>query len=472
MKKRILAFVDLENGRDANILIPVAFFAGKYLNCEVVFRNKYDAHAVYRYKPDLILLPNSVGSPFYFKISKYAFECNIECFALVSEGNYWTNGSYDIYGCNTDRKFYHDFGCYWNKRTLSYNITNYPELNDFYVLTGGIQFDRYRNYRFPKKEDFLKKYNLSQYKKVVGYAAWGFGKLFNKRTIRDNRFVRPNDPNRIEWMKQFMYRVEHTLDQLIKNNSDTLFILKKHPNESMPSDTSRTINEIEKLKSQENVLYLVDENVDTLLSVCDIWMGFDTTTVLEAWLMKNSPTFLLHTEKDFFRDEMHNGSIIIESYDQIQHYLDEFYTTHSIKDFDSISKKRVEIIDSVIGFSDGLNHVRAGIFLKKTLEKQSKSKRVKFKLLFFLRYLMITVLLPLYNRQLFLKIPKLKKAVWIFDNWKMNRLNAYKEKCYDQLEKVHQKFSVREVLDSETKTRQLLQSTLIHKEDGTEFSEK
>jgi hypothetical protein len=85
---------------------------------------------------------------------------------------------------------------------------------------------------------------------------------------------------------------------------------------------------------------------------------------------------------------------------------------------------------------------------------------------------MITVLLPLYNRQLFLKIPKLKKAVWIFDNWKMNRLNAYKEKCYDQLEKVHQKFSVRDVLDSETKTRQLLQSTLIHKEDRTEFSEK
>ncbi|NJM26601.1 MAG: hypothetical protein HC859_15140, partial [Bacteroidia bacterium] len=71
---------------------------------------------MYRYKPDLVLLPNSIGSPFYFKISRYAFQNGIKCFALVSEGNYWTNGIYDIFGFNTDRKFYHDYGCYWNKR--------------------------------------------------------------------------------------------------------------------------------------------------------------------------------------------------------------------------------------------------------------------------------------------------------------------------------------------------------------------
>lgn len=467
MKRKVLAFLDMEKGRDANIIIPVAFFAERYLDCEFIFRNKYDADAVYRYKPDLVMLPNSVGSPFYFKISRYAYQNNIKVFALVSEGNYWTNGVYDIFGSNTDRKFYHDHGFYWNERTMAYNKERYPELKDFFVMTGGIQFDRYKNYPFATKQEFLGKYNLGQYKKVVGYAAWGFGKLFNKRTMKDLRFVRPNDPDRIEWMKSFRPKVEATLRSVIEQNPDVLFILKKHPNESLPSDTTAAFNEIEALRGYKNVLYLVYEDIDSLLNVCDIWMGFDTTTVMEAWLMKNSPTFLLHTHQDFFRDEMYKGSVIIQSAEQLQGYIDEYYNRGEIADFRAIGSSRRQIINSVIGFSDGLNHARAGIYLRQVLAtiEAGKTKRAKRSLLFFFRYLLITVLRPFYVRSLFLKIPKLKKAVWIFDNWRMDRFEAFRRFCYPHLERVHKKWNLQEIIRDESKTQKFLHEQLTENDN-------
>ncbi|MEM9859134.1 MAG: hypothetical protein AAF843_17375 [Bacteroidota bacterium] len=440
-KTRILAFLDTDRGRDVEILMPMVYFAEKHLNCEVTFAHKWNVFEVYLRKPDLVLLPNAIGSKYYFYISKYAHEQGIKVFALVSEGNFWTNGTYNFYGNNTDEKLYHEYVCYWSERTYNHIKERFPEYSDRLVLTGGVGFDRFKIYDFQRKEDFLKEKQLTDFSKVIGYAGWSFGKLFNPKTITDHKYVRPHDPNRIEWMKQFMYKVEHTLKKLIENNPDTLFILKKHPTESIPSDTGKTVNEMENLKHYSNVLYLVYDDIDDLLNVCDLWMGFDTTTTMESWLIKNNPTFLLHPHQDFFRDELYKGSIITQSYAEIQEYIDEFYKTGKVSAIDDkILEARSRIIKDTIGYDDGINHIRTGFYLKKTIENLGSNKARSFKIntKYLIMYLLVRLGKPVYNRKLFLKLPKFKKTIWIFNKLELKGLTALKKEYFKYLDRFYE----------------------------------
>jgi hypothetical protein len=69
-----------------------------HLHCKVEFAFVWNIHAIYRKKPDIVLLPNTVGSQWYFEISQYAAQQGIKVFALISEGNFRTNGSFQLLG--------------------------------------------------------------------------------------------------------------------------------------------------------------------------------------------------------------------------------------------------------------------------------------------------------------------------------------------------------------------------------------
>lgn len=450
-KVKVLAFLERDKGRDAEILIPMVYYAERFLNCEVTFHQKWDIHAIYRKKPDLILLPNAIGSKFYFWISRYAYEQNIKVFALVSEGNFWTNGTYNFFGNNTDHKLYHEYVCYWSQRTYNHILERFPQYKDRIVLTGGVGFDRFSIYKFQEKKEFLQQRNRTQYSKIIGYAGWSFGKLFNPKTITDHKYVRTNDPNRIEWMKQFMYKVEGTLKKLIENNPDILFILKKHPSETVPSDLGKTINEMENLKSYPNVLYLVHDDIDDLLNVCDIWMGFDTTTALESWLIKESPTLLLHPHQDFFRDELYKGSIITQSYEETQSIIDEYYETGKVKALTrAVLDERKRIIKDTIGFDDGMNHIRTGYYLDKTIQNLTKpsARRHKLNIRYFIMYILVILGRPIYSRTVFSKLPKFKKTVWIFEKWTLKGIEELKKEYYPYLDAFYEKNNLAEKIKS------------------------
>jgi len=428
MKKiKVLCFTDFAAGRDVEMMLPIRYFAERFLNCEFHHALNIDIHQIYRIKPDIILQANTIGSNLYFQISKIAHKQNIRLFALISEGNFRTDGSFDYWGFNRDKKFYQDFVCCWSECTAEFLKKEVPEAKDKIVVTGGVGFDRYTIYKFMQKEEFLRKYSCTQFNKVIGYAGWAFGKLDHKRG-RDELLVwAKGDENKLMWIEDQRKKVRDILEQAIINNPSTLFILKQHPQENAPERTEPVKNEMSELAHYNNVVYLCEEeSIHDLISVSDIWTCFESTTALESWLM-NKQTIFINPEVEFNRDPLYKGSVIVQDYNSFQKLIDEFYSTGRIESFYSAEKdsKRKELIKDIIGFGDGMNHIRASYYFQQTIEKaKSKIQNSKFKIIVWhwLVYFLIRIAGPLYNRAVYSKLWKFKKHLWVFENYKMEKL--------------------------------------------------
>lgn len=452
-KHRILCFLDEDYGRDVEIVLPVLIFAEKFLSCSVEFAFVWDVHAIYRKKPDLVFLPNTVGSPLYFQISQYAHQQGVKVFALISEGNFRTDSSFNYWGYNNDKVFYQSYVCHWSERTHQFLSKELPQWKAQMVFTGATGFDRYKIYDFETREEFLKRKGLPQYKKVIGYAGWAFGKLTNEQGLGELLGYFKGDKERLKWTEQQMLGVEAALREVIVNNPDILFILKRHPNEANPSIVKEGRNEMNPLQDYENVIYIKEkENIHDLINIADIWMGFETTTTLEYWLLKSNPTVLINPDPDFNRDELYKGSVIVKDGLALQSVLDEFYATGRVKAFEEEKKEvaRETIIRNTIGFGDGFNHVRAAYYLKKALEQPSPTPRFRLNPGYFIMYSLLHLGKHFYNRRLFMILPKFKKTVWIFDKYKLQGVSQLKKKYTFFLERFYTQHKVKERLQQNT----------------------
>lgn len=426
MKTKVLCFTDDAVGRDVEMLLPIRYFSERFLDCEFYHALNIDIHQIYKIKPDVILQANTIGSNLYFEISKIAHEENIPLFALISEGNFRTDGSFDYWGFNHDKKFYQDFICCWSERTASFLKTKEPDYSNKIVVTGGVGFDRYTIYKFLLRSDFLKKYNKPKYSKVIGYAGWAFGKLDHERGRSELLFWARGDKQKLNWIKEQRCLTRDILKQAIVNNPDTLFVLKQHPQENAPERPEPVKNEMSELTGYENVLYLCSEEaIHDLISVSDLWTCFESTTALETWLM-GKQTIFINPEPDFNRDLLYKGSPLAKTYTDFQSMIDEFYSTGKIAEFTDAEKvrQRDELIKNIIGFGDGFNHIRASQYFAKTVSK-SKIKNQKFKFHFWhwMVFILIRIAAPFYNRRFFSKLYKLKKHLWVFENYKMEKLH-------------------------------------------------
>ncbi len=447
--KRILCYLDNDRGRDAEMMLPLVYFIENVLECTVEFAFVWDVHAIYRKKPDLVLLPNAIGSPLNYQISKYAYNQNLRVFALISEGNFRTDGTFKYWGYNKDKVFYEDFICLWSKRTYDFLSEKEPDHVDKMVVTGGVGFDRYKIYSFKSKEEFLQERGLSEFRKIIGYAGWAFGKVFNKQGLAEIAFLRKNDPNRVEWMKKQMYLVEDILRNCVEANPDTLFIFKRHPNEANPSIVGEGMNEMLRLKDYPNVLYVKEEvNIHDLINISDIWMAFESTTALESWVMREThPTILINPDPEFKRDKLHVGSVIAKGYPELQKMIDEYYATGTIKEFfkTELIENRSKLIKDTIGFGDGFNHIRTGLYLSKSLEKaDSKQARFVFSFNYYLKFRLLHIVKYFYIRNLFEKLPKFKKTVWLFERYTLENINVLKQQYWPYLSNFYNKNSIKQ----------------------------
>jgi surface carbohydrate biosynthesis protein len=452
-KFKAICYLDDEQGRDAELIMPLVCFAEKFLNCKVNFCFVWDIHAIYRKKPDIVLLPNTVGSKWYFEISQYAAKQGIKVFALISEGNFRTNGTFNYWGYNTDKVYYQEFICHWSERTKNFLASELPEIAEKNVLTGATGFDRYITDVFPTKKEFLERRKLPDYKKIIGYAGWAFGKMFSdtgRMEIYGNH--KEKAPERMKWMEEQMYKVEAFLKTLIENNPDILFILKRHPNETHPHITKESPNEMIRLQNMNNVLYVRDdEPIHDLIAVADIWTAFETTTAMEAWML-GKRTLLFNPDPDFTRDNVHKGSVIATNPQQAQELIDEFYQTVDLKAFNSIERKEARklIIKETIGYDDGLNHARAGLYLKKTLDSCNRNLvKTKFSFKYFSRFLALKLGSLIYSKNLFLILPKFKKTIWIFERHRLKNLKILKEKKEENLNRFYQMKNLNTLQDFE-----------------------
>ncbi|MFL5729582.1 MAG: BFO_1060 family glycosyltransferase [Cytophagaceae bacterium] len=461
-KYRILCYTDNDSGRDVEMVLPLRFFAEKFLNCEFIHAFVYDVYAIYSEKPDLVLLPNTVGSPLYFEISRYAAQQGIKVFALTSEGNFRTDGTFNYWGYNTDKIFYQEYICLWSSRTRDFLVSQHPELEDKIVLTGGTGFDRYKIYDFLTREEYVKIKKLRAYKKVIGYAGWAFGKLYNKQGLEELLFFFKYDHSRLTWLEEQRVQVEGMLKQLIEDNPDTLFILKKHPNENNPSIITEGLNEMNRLTDYPNVLYIRDEdNIHDLIHVSDVWLGFESTTAIEAWMM-GKQTLLLNPDPDFNRDRIYKGSVIARNYAELKNEIDIFYKAGKLTSFyiEDKEKERAAIISDTIGYGDGLNHIRAGCYLQRVLESITeeglKERSYKFSLKFFTMRMLMRGGSFFYHKKLFSKLYKFKKTIWIFDRFRLPMIQVLFQKISPALERFYKANQIEEKFKNNALCREIV----------------
>lgn len=446
-KIKVLCFTDDAVGRDVEMLLPIRYFAENFLNCEFYHALNIDIHQIYKIKPDIILQANTIGSNLYFEISKIAHKQNIPLFALISEGNFRTDGSFNYWGFNRDKKFYQEFICCWSERTANFLKEKEPQYKDRIVVTGGVGFDRYSIYEFMHKEKFLRKYDKIKYKKVIGYAGWAFGKLDHKRGKEELLYWAKGDMQKLNWIEEQRKLVRDILRKAIEENEDTLFILKQHPQENAPERPEPVKNEMSELVDYDNVIYLCnEESIHDLISVADVWTCFESTTALESWLM-GKQTIFINPDPNFNRDPLYKGSALVKDYHEFKNFIDQFYEHGKIEEFFSEEKinNRINLIKEIIGYGDGLNHIRAGYYFQKTIDKyfqENKKPTYKFYFWHWLVYILIRIAGPFYNKKIYSKLWKFKKHLWVFENYKMEKLEILYQKYYQYFQKFYSKNSL------------------------------
>jgi len=120
--------------------------------------------------------------------------------------------------------------------------------------------------------------------------------------------------------------------------------------------------------------------ISDLINISDLWIGYETTTALEAWLL-DKQTFLINpTRRDFIRENVHKGSPIVKDFNEAQKLIDEYFDNYTIKEFELLQPYREEIIGDVIGYSDGKNHVRAANEIFKVLNKSDRNIKYGIKI--------------------------------------------------------------------------------------------
>ena len=450
---RILAYFDRDNGRDVELSLPVLYMAERYYGARVDFAFSYDTDAIRRHRPDLVFVPNTVGSNEYIAAAKYAYEHGIKVFALMSEGDIRTDGTFHYWGLNHDRNFYQEKICIWSERVYEFLKDAEPTFAGKMVVTGHTGFDRYKVYEFPTKSEALSK-EQQAFRMVIGYAGWGFGKMSYAQGKEEILAFFKGDVSKLEHMERMRQSVERILREAIEANPDVLFILKQHPNESPPTGTAPVVNEIISLKGYPNVRYEgVDTPITTLIHISDVWLSFESTTAVESWALDKT-SILLYPDPAFSPNIRNKGldvaQLTVSNSAELQDLIDEWKRSGRLSEFHDEERKsrRAEIIRNTVGFDDGLNHVRAGIELGNVLRhiEPGGTRRLPIVPWFVLLWVLMRLGRFLYMPELYSKFQKTRKFKWVFEQYDLKNVHTLRRRYYTSLDAFHKANRLSETL--------------------------
>jgi hypothetical protein len=330
--------------------------------------------AIHESRPRLLFITNTVGALENLEVMRYAKRRNVLGVSLVSEGNFQGDSAYQsemIWGWNKEKRLHEEITLQWSEVTRQTTLQLHPELEGRVKVSGGVGFDNYKlESKFGIKKNILDKYNKLEYSKVIGVGCWDFGCLYAEDS-RFKVFGKLFDAPQIERFKRDSFAFDNVLVELANANKDTLFLLKQHPGVQLGHMASG----ITKAAQLKNVLVLTNEEpILSCIQVSDIWIVYESTTAMEAWLL-GKPTCLLNPSgRDFPRDKLNEGSPAFSSVDQLQRVLNEFYSGNEILGFEERLSTRRQLIKHVIQWDDGLNHVRAGNEIIDLLAMQPRSE--------------------------------------------------------------------------------------------------
>jgi len=328
-----------------------------------------------KHKPRLIITSNGIGTVNHHEMVKYASMIGIKVITFISEGDMVDikeNVEILFWGNNKDKVFYEHANLQWSEKNIQLILKHIPEAKAYNLFcAGGTGFDRYQFLQLKSKLVFYNQYpQFKNYKKIIGLAGFPFyfflSDLYKKDGQWNNMHLDHDACDTMAAQKEPLRLMYH---ELVKNNPDTLFILKYHP-----SDIMQELSEFYQLNQYENTLSIFrEENIDDVINISDLWIGFESTTCLEAWLLGKT-TFIANPENvAFVRSIISSGSPHYGNFESLNKAIANYFEANHSSDFESLKSERDNAIAQVIGFGDGLNHKRAGDFIYKALSEPNKT---------------------------------------------------------------------------------------------------
>ncbi len=345
------------NSRDTNIVEPVLSYLELAYDVQIV-RSSYENYLwkIIYYKPRMLVLSNYNGDRWNFIATKQAYAMGIKTIALISEGNVIDAETAPefFWGWNKERVNCLDALLVWTERSRRLFLDNIKEAKEMNIkVSGATGFDRYQFLEFTDKESFLKKYRRNE-KKIIGIASWGFEgiNMAGDTPTGKSRYTKKE----LRYLLDTRDRLNHMYGRFIMEHPDTLFILKFHP----ASVGLEEKTEFKGLGQHQNVIEVVmSEEIADVINVCDFWMSFESTTAIEAWLLKKQTLFINPTGGYFKRANVVDGSPEIINYEELEHQYSSFYSQGIIDGFQEKELVREKILEDTIQYSDGKNHIRA-----------------------------------------------------------------------------------------------------------------
>ncbi len=354
-KKEVLFLGWASRGRDIDIDMPIMYFFEKVLKWKVTHITIFNLPKILKIKPDIVFMTNTTGGVRQVEIARLVKKSGFKFFSHVSEGMFRKNAIEEfVWGWNNPESGMNEtLSMLWSKKSLDLALLHYPETKNIFRFSGAVGFDKYKIL----KHKAIEKKN---YKKVIGYAAFDFHNIILKK----ERLISEHGQKVYDNLMSLLDLSSEILNKLVCNNPDILFLIKSHP-----GDGEGTFPlEIEQLDKKDNLLVLEKETgIVDAIGNSDIWLNINSSTNLEAWLM-NKPSISFLTDNKRFSSDVLFGSLTEDRYELIQEYIDEYYSTGLIREFENKKSTRKKLISDYIGFSDGFNHVRLMSFLKKYVE--------------------------------------------------------------------------------------------------------
>jgi surface carbohydrate biosynthesis protein len=310
-------------------------------------------HLIDTLKPSLLFITNSIGAEINVDIVRYAKSKGIHCISSSAEGNFKKESIVQfLWGHNKEQVLYEDKTFLWNKNALRYSLEERIDLTGRIGVCGGIGFDRYKIL-----EDATSTKNENQeYDLTVLVSCWNFDFLnsksdaygkFNGKLLSDKDF---------NFFKEDLNKFNIELLATIEMLPRVKFILKMHPG-CLGGKYYSGISGGDKYKNTEVLQY--EKGISELIFQSDLVLSYESTTALEAWLC-NKPTALLNPSGiDFpMREGFHLGQPNFITAEALSQAIIKLSGDGVLPSFSVFKEVRNTLIESIVGWQDGLNHVR------------------------------------------------------------------------------------------------------------------
>ncbi|MFM9945909.1 MAG: BFO_1060 family glycosyltransferase [Bacteroidia bacterium] len=406
--------------RDMHIMTPIRVYLEKKRNVKITVGNIYNTYfLVFIKRPKLILIANAHGDELVHNFIKFLYNIGFNIVNVNSEGNF--HDEYQktyIWGWNNDFKLYHDKMILWNEDSKRITLKYYPYLLDKLSVSGATGFDRFFLFDY-SKGTLKKKYNLTKNDKIIGIASFGSFKTINNVDYYYNN--NPDYPkSNYELFIEDYPKIKKIYFDLINNNPSILFILRVHPefvNDFKASEFADCL-ELDNVLISSTIGYIPD--IAEVIGLSDIWIGYESTTSMEAWLLNKFVLYINPTRSDFMREDHHKGLIICKTTNELQNYINKHYKDEKIKEYDDLESIREKIIKRVLGYMDAKSHERAGEIIYKELKKAKRPPFIytTYKLIRKINWIFILRFYVHRTKWYFKLRPNLQKPFWAIINEK------------------------------------------------------